>query len=39
MRINVVFDDQLMAEVLESTGLKSNRVVIEESLRTLVRLK
>ena len=39
MRTNVVIDDELMAEALESTGLKTKRAVIEEALRTLVRLK
>ena len=39
MRTNVVIDDQLMAEALESTGLKTKHAVIEEALRTLVRLK
>ena len=39
MRTNVVIDDELMAEALESTGLKTKRAVIEEALRTLVRRK
>ena len=39
MRTNVVIDDELMAEALESTGLETKRAVIEEALRTLVRLK
>jgi len=39
MQLNVVIDDELMAEALESTGLKTEQVVIEEALRTLVRLK
>jgi Arc/MetJ family transcription regulator len=39
MRTNVVIDDELMAEALESTGLKTKRAVIEEALQTLVRLK
>ena len=39
MRTNVVIDDQLMSEALESTGLKTKKAVIEEALRTLVRLK
>jgi Arc/MetJ family transcription regulator len=39
MRTNVVIDDELMAEALESTGLKTKKAVIEEALRTLVRLK
>ncbi len=39
MRTNVVIDDELMTAALESTGLKTKRAVIEEGLRTLVRLK
>ena len=39
MRTIVVIDDELMAEALESTGLKTKKAVIEEALRTLVRLK
>lgn len=39
MRINVVIDDELMAEALKSTGLSTKRAVIEEGLRTLVRLR
>jgi Arc/MetJ family transcription regulator len=39
MRTNVVIDDELMAEALESTGLKTKRAVIDEALRILVRLK
>jgi Arc/MetJ family transcription regulator len=39
MRTNVVIDDKLMAAAMESTGLKTKKAVIEEALRTLVRLK
>ena len=39
MRTNVVIDDELMAAALESTGLKTKKAVIEEALRTLVRLR
>ena len=39
MRTNVVIDDELVAAALESTGLKTKKAVIEEALRTLVRLK
>ena len=39
MRTNVVIDDELMAEALETTGMKTKRAVLEEGLRTLVRLK
>ena len=39
VRTNVVIDDELMAEALETSGLKTKKAVIEEALRTLVRLK
>ncbi|MFN2292042.1 MAG: type II toxin-antitoxin system VapB family antitoxin [Anaerolineae bacterium] len=39
MRTNVVIDDELMSEALEATGLKTKKAVIDEALRTLVRLK
>ena len=39
MRTNIVIDDELMAAALASTGLKTKKAVIEEALRTLVRLK
>jgi Arc/MetJ family transcription regulator len=39
MRTNVVIDDQLLAEAQQLTGLPTKRAVIEEALRTLVRLK
>jgi len=39
MRTNVVLDDELVAEAMRRTGLTTKRAVIEEALRTLVRLK
>lgn len=39
MRTNVVIDDELLAEALHATGLTTKKAVIEEGLRTLVRLK
>lgn len=39
MRTNIVLDDELMAEAMRYTGLTTKRSVIEEALRTLVRLK
>ncbi len=39
MRTNVVVDDELMAQAMKQTGLKTKKAVIEEALRTLVRLK
>lgn len=38
MRTNIVIDDDLMAEVLELTGLKTKREAVEQGLRALVRL-
>lgn len=39
MRTNIVIDDDLMAAALEATGLSTKREVVEEGLRTLLRLK
>lgn len=39
MRTNIVIDDDLMAAALEATGLRTKREVVEEGLRTLLRLK
>ena len=39
MRTNVVIDDELLAEAMRTTGLPTKKAVIEEALRTLVRLK
>ena len=39
MRTNIVLDDALVAEAMDRTGIKTKRAVIEEALRTLVRLK
>ena len=38
MRTNIVIDDRLMREALRATGLKTKREVVEEGLRTLLRL-
>jgi Arc/MetJ family transcription regulator len=39
MRTNVVIDETLMAEAMKYTGLHTKKAVIEEALRTLVRLR
>ena len=39
MRTNIEIDDKLMAQALRASGLKTKRAVVEEGLRTLVRLK
>ena len=39
MRTNIEIDEELMAAALQSSGLKTKRAVVEEALRTLIRLK
>lgn len=39
MRINIVIDDNLMADALKVSGATSKKEVVELGLRTLVRLK
>ena len=39
MRTNIVIDDELMADALKATGLKTKREAVELGLRTLVRLR
>jgi Arc/MetJ family transcription regulator len=39
MRTNIVIDDKLMHDTLRATGLKTKREVVEEGLRTLLRLR
>lgn len=39
MRTNIVIDDQLMADVLKTTGIKTKREAIELGLKTLLMLK
>jgi Arc/MetJ family transcription regulator len=39
MRTNIVIDDQLMRDTLKATGLKTKREVVDEALRTLLRLR
>ena len=39
MRTNIVIDDKLMRDTLRATGLKTKREVVEEGLRTLLRLR
>jgi Arc/MetJ family transcription regulator len=36
MRTNIVIDDELMAEALKATGLRTKRKAVEEGLRLLV---
>ena len=39
MRTNIVIDDNLMAEVLQITGLKTKKDAVELGLKTLLELK
>jgi Arc/MetJ family transcription regulator len=39
MRTNIVIDDDLMAQALKATGLKTKREVVEQGLKLLVQRK
>ena len=39
MRTHIVIDDQLMADALRVTGLKTKREAVELGLRTVLRLR
>jgi len=39
MRTNIVIDDELMANALKMTGLRTKREAVELGLKTLVKLK
>ena len=39
MRTNIVLEDALVEKALKLTGLKTKKAVVEEGLRTLVRLR
>lgn len=39
MRTNIIIDDKLMSLALESTGLKTKKEVVEEGLKTLIKIK
>jgi Arc/MetJ family transcription regulator len=39
MRTNIVIDDELMANALRATGLKTKREAVELGLKTLIKLK
>lgn len=39
MRTNIEIDDKLMAEALAASGARTKREVVEDGLRTLVRLR
>lgn len=37
MRTNIVIDDDLMADAMKATGLKTKKEAVEEGLRLLVK--
>ena len=37
MRTNIVIDDDLMAQALKATGLKTKKDVVEEGLKLLIK--
>ena len=39
MRTNIVIDDELMAQVMEATGVRTKREAVEMGLKVLLRLK
>jgi Arc/MetJ family transcription regulator len=39
LRTNIVLDDELVAEAMRRTGIKTKRAVVEEALRMLIQLK
>jgi Arc/MetJ family transcription regulator len=39
VRTNIVLDDELVAEAMRRTGIKTKRAVVQEALKTLIRLK
>ncbi|TRU48003.1 MAG: type II toxin-antitoxin system VapB family antitoxin [Microcystis aeruginosa Ma_QC_Ch_20071001_S25] len=39
MRTNIIIDEQLMADALKATGLKTKQEAVELGLKTLIRLK
>ena len=39
MRTNIVIDDKLMSLALKTTGLKTKKEVVEEGLKTLIKIK
>ncbi len=39
MRTNIVIDDDLMANAMKMTGLRTKREAVELGLKTLIKLK
>ena len=39
MRTNIVIDDELMADAMRATGVRTKREAVDLALRTLLRLR
>ncbi len=39
MRTNIELDDKLLSEAMHLTGLKTKRAVVDEALRTLLKVR
>jgi Arc/MetJ family transcription regulator len=39
MRTNIILDDELISEAQKLTSLSTKKAVVDEALRTLIRLK
>ena len=39
MRTNIILDDKLVSEAQKLTGISTKRGIVEEGLKTLIRLK
>ncbi len=39
MRTNIELDDKLLSEAMQLTGLKTKRAVVDEALRTLLKVR
>lgn len=39
MRTNIVIDDEVMAEAMKLSGLKTKKAVVESGLRLLIQIK
>ena len=39
MRTNIIIDDELMAEAMKLSGLKTKKAAVENGLRLLIKIK
>ena len=39
MRTNIVLDDELIAEAARLTGIKTKKALVQEALRTLIKVR